>query len=61
MRFLRRKEVEHRTGLARATIYAKVKARQFPAPVKISAGAVAWLEDDVTRWQTERIAASRSN
>lgn len=59
MRFLRRKEVEQRTGLARSTIYAKVKKREFPAPIRISTGAVAWVDEDIARWQAERIATSR--
>lgn len=57
---LRRKQVEARTGLRRSTIYAKVAAGEFPAPIRIGIRAVGWIEADVIRWLEGRIAASRS-
>ena len=49
--------VEDRTGLGKSSIYAGVKARTFPAPVRLSARAVAWREGDVDQWIAERTTA----
>ena len=57
--FLRRRQVEARVGLARATIYQHVKAGTFPAPIRIGVRAVAWVESDVEAWQAARVSATR--
>lgn len=49
--------VEDRTGLGKSSIYSGVKARTFPAPVRLSARAVAWRESDIDRWISERTTA----
>ncbi len=49
-RVLRRPEVEARTGLARSTLYQRIKDGRFPAPIRIGARAVAWREEDVEQW-----------
>jgi prophage regulatory protein len=54
---LRRKQVEARTGLSRSTIYARIKAGTFPAPVSLGPRAVGWIENDVHRWLSDRIEA----
>lgn len=56
---IRRKKVEARTGLSRSTIYAKVAAGEFPAPVALGARAVGWIEAEISEWLAGRIAASR--
>lgn len=33
-----------------ATLWRKVKAQQFPAPVKLSAGVTAWRVEEVRAW-----------
>lgn len=53
-RLLRLPSVEERTGLKKSTVYAGVAARTFPAPVRLSARAVAWREEDIDRWIAER-------
>jgi prophage regulatory protein len=58
-RVLRLREVISRTGRARSSIYADVKAGRFPTPIAIGARAVGWLETEVTLWLRERISASR--
>lgn len=35
---------------SKSTLWRKVKARMFPAPVKLSAGITAWRAEDVRRW-----------
>ena len=54
--FLKRPEIEQRTGLKRSTIYDKMKAGTFPKPVKLGARAVAWLEPEIDAWIKERIS-----
>lgn len=48
-RLLRRPEVERRTGLARSTIYARMKDGRFPK--QVSGGSMAtWRESEVNEW-----------
>jgi prophage regulatory protein len=54
-RFLRLSEVEYRVSLRKSAIYAGVKAKSFPAPIKLSARAVAWPESHIQAWISERI------
>jgi len=54
--FLKRPEIEKRTGLKRSTIYEKIKAGTFPKPVKLGARAVAGPEAEINAWMEERIA-----
>lgn len=53
---LRRNQVEARTGLSRASIYAGVKAGTFPKPVPLGPNSVGWLEHEVSSWIAARIA-----
>lgn len=39
-----------------ATLWRKVKAGQFPKPVKLSAGITAWRVQDVRQWLAEQAA-----
>ena len=48
--------VEERTGFKKSSVYAGVKAGTFPAPVRLSARAVAWREEDIDRWINERVS-----
>ena len=53
--------VSDRTGLGKSSIYAGVKSRTFPAPVRLSARAVAWRESDIDRWISERMTTRGSH
>jgi len=55
--FLRRKQVETRTGLSRSTIHQYIKDGVFPKPVPLGPRAVGWLESDVS----ERICRARED
>ncbi len=57
-RFLRRPEVEARTGLSRGTIYTKMNERTFPRPMRIGKRAVAWKEEDIDRWIAQQTVAN---
>lgn len=54
-RLLRLDAVMERCALGRSSIHAGVKAGTFPAPVRLSARAVAWREDSLDRWVCERV------
>lgn len=56
-RFLRLPAVKDRIGLGRTVIYEMIGRGEFPKPVPISAGAVAWRESEIDDWQRARIAA----
>jgi prophage regulatory protein len=58
--FLRRKQVETRTGLSRSTIYQYIKDGAFPRPVRLGARAVGWLESDVSDWIAARVKCARN-
>ena len=56
-RFLRQREVLPLSGFgSSSTLKNKVKAGEFPAPIKISEGRQAWSEREVIAWQQEKIA-----
>lgn len=55
-RLLRIREVLQLCGLSRATLYREIKLHTFPAPVKLSARSVGWLQEDVAQWLAGRIA-----
>ena len=59
--FLRRKDVQLRTGLGRSTIYLYVQQGSFPKPVTLGPRAVAWLESEVSAWITERVRIARDH
>ena len=54
--FLRRHQVEARTGLSRSTIYERVRSGSFPAPVPLGAKSVGWLESEIDAWAVAQIA-----
>ena len=54
MQFLRRKQVEHITGLSRSSIYAMMAKGTFPKQRKIGDRAVAWLKDEIDNWVASR-------
>lgn len=55
-KLLRMPAVEDRTGQKKSSMYAGVKAGTFPAPVRLSARCVAWREEDIDKWISERVA-----
>lgn len=54
-RLYRLPAVEERTGFKKSSVYAGVKDGTFPRPVRLSARAVAWREEDIDKWVSERI------
>jgi len=56
---IRRPKVQAKTGLSRSTIYERIGAGTFPAPVNLGVRAVGWIEAEVDAWVRERVSASR--
>jgi prophage regulatory protein len=50
-RLLDKWEVEDVTSLDITTIYRKMKAGDFPKPVRVGRRRVAWRQSDITAWQ----------
>lgn len=57
---LRFPKVKERTGYSHSAIYALIALGKFPAPIKIGARAVAWVESEVQAWIGDRVKASRN-
>jgi prophage regulatory protein len=56
---LRINRVKARTGLARSTIYERIKEGDFPAQVSLGPRAVGWLESDIEAWIARKVERSR--
>jgi predicted DNA-binding transcriptional regulator AlpA len=54
-RLIRMPEVLAICGMSRATLYREIKAKEFPAQVRLSARSVGWLEDEVMAWVAARL------
>ena len=57
-RLLRLPVVAARVGLSETTIWRLRRRGQFPHPVRISPGCVAWREAAVESWIASRLEAS---
>lgn len=56
-RLLRLPEVLFRTQTSKTFVYDAIKRGEFPAAIKLSRRAVAWLESDIDAWIDGRIKA----
>jgi prophage regulatory protein len=56
LRLLRFAAVRERTGLPRSTIWRLERRGTFPRHHRISANAVAWIEDDIANWIRSKVA-----
>lgn len=54
---LRLKEVCLRTGLAKNTIYDRIRRKEFPAQIDLGGNCVAWSEDEIDAWIEGKMAA----
>ena len=54
--FIRLPEVIRRTGYKRTSIYEKISAGTFPAPIKLGPRAIAWVLEEIEKWMDERVA-----
>jgi predicted DNA-binding transcriptional regulator AlpA len=58
--FIRLPEVKAVTGLSKTSIYELIRAKSFPAPVRLGPRSVAWVKAEIREWAVERVQASRS-
>ena len=58
--FIRLPEVKAVTGLSKTSLYALIKEKSFPAPVRLGPRAVAWVKSEIKQSAVERVQASRS-
>lgn len=57
---LRLSAVIARTALSRSTIYRLMPLGKFPKALRITEGAVGWLEADIDAWIAARIPPTDS-
>lgn len=57
-RLLRKPDVISRVALSYPTIWRKVRAGTFPAPVQISDGRIAWKESAIVSWMNGLTASA---
>ncbi len=53
-RFLRLREVLHRTGLGRSTVYRWMDEGRFPKSVRLGGRSIAWIEHEIDDWLQDR-------
>ncbi|MFA9489421.1 MULTISPECIES: AlpA family transcriptional regulator [unclassified Mannheimia] len=59
MQLIKLRQVMAKTTLSKSTIYRLIKSSDFPQPKKLSVRAVAWLEEEIDEWITERAFACK--
>lgn len=59
-RFIKIDEVERQTALSEATIYRKMKNKEFPTSVSIGANSKVWLESEIQDWIAEQVRKHRN-
>lgn len=60
-RILRRKEVEHLTGLSRSFIYAKMYKGEFPQSIPLDGKGriVGWDSVEIEQWIEDKINSAK--
>jgi prophage regulatory protein len=58
--FVRLPEVKAVTGLSKSSLYALIRANDFPAPVRLGPRTVGWIRSEVKQWAAERVFISRT-
>ena len=56
-KILRLPGVQEKSGLRRDSIYRGAREGWFPKPVKLTARASGWFEDEIDAWLAERAEA----
>ncbi|THF64967.1 AlpA family phage regulatory protein [Pseudothauera nasutitermitis] len=52
--FLRQPQVLALVPISKSTLWRRIQARTFPAPLKLSARVTVWRTEDIRRWITEQ-------
>lgn len=56
VQFLRLPEVQHDSGVAKSTLYARIADGLFPRPVRIGPRSVAWPAHEIAAINRARLA-----
>lgn len=48
--FVRQRVLLRFVPFSKSTLWRRVKAGDFPAPIKLSTGVTAWRVEDIRRW-----------
>ncbi|MDW3136307.1 AlpA family transcriptional regulator [Vibrio sp. 1288] len=56
MRLIRLKEVLHKVGVSKATLYRLIAAGEFPQSINIASRAVAWEESQVDEYLMRKVS-----
>lgn len=59
-RFMRIDEVVAVTGLARNTIYRRMREGTFPRQVRLGPNSVAWLQSAISEWMSSVVESDSS-
>jgi predicted DNA-binding transcriptional regulator AlpA len=59
VQFITPKDVEKLVSLSRWTVWRLWRAGTFPRPVKVSAGRIAFVAEEVEQWMKARMPAER--
>ncbi len=59
-RFIRIKEVISVTGLARNTIYRRMREGTFPRQIRLGPNSVAWLQSAISEWMSSVVESGSS-
>ena len=50
-----------KTTLSKSTIYRLIQSSDFPPPKKLSTRAVAWVDEEIDEWISNRALSCKSN
>ena len=59
-RILKLPQVIECTALSRSSIYAYIKTKHFPAPIRLGVRAVGWEAESINQWLSDRKNVSLS-
>lgn len=55
--FVRQPQVLRLVPVSKSTLWRRVRAKTFPAPVKLSPGVTAWRAEDLRAWISSQRAS----
>jgi len=58
-RVIRLKEVMHKTGLSRGTIYNRINEGSFPEKIQLGPRAIGFLEHEIDKWMNQLARGAR--
>ncbi|MCE1117476.1 helix-turn-helix transcriptional regulator [Pseudomonas sp. NMI795_08] len=58
--FMRIDEVISVTGLARNTIYRRMREGTFPRQIRLGPNSVAWLQSTISEWMSSVVESTSS-